>query len=280
MLAAVILVFIYFRIYLKQKANNILENRIEKALQAQEQQQNIILHQSSLTMLGEISAGISQEIKVQLEHISLSTKTLVNATDRNNFDRTSIKYSVDAIFNGVDKINKLIEHVRIFSSHQKSALVEKFSVNEVIMDAISMVNVKMKDHNIETILSFSEALPVMTGNPYKLEQVIINVVNNAIDAFNTLAKTPKDGSGNKIRIVTGLADSCVIIEIVDNGVGMSQHEMKKIFKPFYSTKDAGEAAGLGLPVSLSMVNEMNGIINIESTAGIGTICKIKIPVNA
>ncbi len=115
---------------------------------------------------------------------------------------------------------------------------------------------------------FQPDLPSIVTDGAQLQQVFINIVNNAIDAIN------KDGV---IRLITKAQDGGVLVSIADTGPGMPEKIQKKIFDPFFTTKAVGQGTGLGLSTSYSIVENLGGRLTVESEVGKGTIFHITLP---
>ena len=115
---------------------------------------------------------------------------------------------------------------------------------------------------------FDAALPVVYSDPSQLEQVLINIIDNALDAI---------GRNGEVRIATRKEGEGVAIVIADNGPGMDEATRQRIFDPFFTTKKVGEGTGLGLAICFSILEKLGGHINVESTVGKGTVFTISLP---
>ncbi len=276
-LVVLILVFIiYYRYYLKREENHNLEVRIQEALEKQEKQQQIIVHQSSLSSLGELAAGIAHEINQPIQNISLSTESIKYELEENNIDKAFMNKSVTEIFEDIIRVREIVDHIRVFSSGQKESVYEKFSVTECVESAISMIRRQYINHNIKLDVVVDNNVPPVCGNPHKVEQVIYNLLSNARDAVEE--RLLKDNSLSKeICISTGCCKKDVFIEVSDNGIGIPQNKKTDIFLPFVTSKKLGKGTGLGLSISYSLVNELNGRIEVKSRVMEGTIMRVVLP---
>jgi len=273
-----ILVFvIYYRYYLKGQENKNLEQRISEALKKQEEQQQIIMHQSSLTSLGELAAGIAHEINQPVQNISLSAESIKYelAEEQQNID--FLNQSVNEIFEDIVRVRQIVDHIRIFSSGQKDEVEEEFDVSECVKAAISMIGNQYANHHISLQLKLSGNLPCVLGNPHKLEQVIHNLLSNAKDAVEE-RKSGEESLKMTIGIETVFQDERVVLKISDNGTGIATDRKTDIFLPFVTSKQLGKGTGLGLSISYSLVKEMRGRIDVESTQGQGTIMNVVLPI--
>ncbi len=273
-----ILVFIiYYRYYLKQQENKNLERRISEALTKQEEQQQIIMHQSSLTSLGELAAGIAHEINQPIQNISLSAEGIkYELAEEEGGDKGYIKKSVDEIFEDIVRVRQIVDHIRIFSSGQKDEVEEEFDVSECVRAATSMIGSQYANHQISLSMNLSDDLPCVLGNPHRLEQVIHNLLSNAKDAVEE-RKATDSSLKMAIGIETYFKDEHVYLKINDNGTGIAAERKTDIFLPFVTSKQLGKGTGLGLSISYSLIKEMRGRIEVESQPGKGTAMVVILP---
>jgi two-component system NtrC family sensor kinase len=122
--------------------------------------------------------------------------------------------------------------------------------------------------NIDIVSEVQENLPKVLLDPIELEQVLVNLVNNSIDAIT---------DGGKITLKSYREANNVFIEIIDNGNGIPPETLDRIFEPFYTTKPVGKGTGLGLSVCYGIVQSWNGTIEAMSAIGKGTTMRISIP---
>ncbi len=276
-LAIIILAFVYYQFRLKKRMNKHLEIKIGEALKQQNQQQQIIIHQAGLTSLGEMAAGIAHEAKVPIQNILFATESIQQEESKDFKDREFFNKMISEIYMDINKLNKLIEHIQVFSSQQKTEFLEDFSINDAIQNALSMMKVKLADLHIDLQLELKDNLPMVKGNTYKFEQVIVNIINNARDAieYKYAGKSPAEGKSIKIKTLQD--NRSLIIEIIDSGIGIKEDNLVKIFHPFFTTKELGKGTGLGLSISYGLIKEMNGTINVISNYNEGTSFKITLP---
>ena len=263
---------IIYRYILKKKENIRLEEEVRQAIANQEQQQKIIFHQASLTSLGELAAGLAHEINQPMQNISLSAEAINDELSETDPNTGFVKKTAKGIFDDIDRVRRIVDHIRIFSSGQKEEVIELFSPDEVIPDALKMVQQQLINHGITLKDNRNAATARISGNPHKFEQVILNLLSNARDALDGIT-----GKEKIIAITTAVADQSLIVEISDNGIGIEQNKLTDIFLPFYTTKRLGQGTGLGLSIAHGIIKQMNGRIIPESKVGEGTLMKIIIP---
>ncbi|OQX74134.1 MAG: hypothetical protein B6D64_13165 [Bacteroidetes bacterium 4484_276] len=270
----------YYRYRLKKRVNRELEIKIAEALTKQKEQQQIIVHQASLTSLGELAAGIAHEIKQPLQNISLSNETLDMEIREEEPEMEFIAKTVKDIYEDIKRIKFIINEISNFSRGQQDELCEPFNVNTRIQNAFLLTRTRFANRRIDVKFTLDEHIPEIVGNPYKFEQVIVNFLNNAKDAIEEKAEKTK-GDFNKWMTVKSFSDGDdVVVEVSDNGIGISEDSKTNIFLPFFTTKALGKGTGLGLSISLGIIKEMNGFIELESELMKGTTMRVKIPVVA
>jgi signal transduction histidine kinase len=179
----------------------------------------------------------------------------------------AIGITINDILLGAQRTAEIVQGLRNFSRSEK----EEFSftnLNKIVLGVLVLLRNKYK-HHIEIINDLDPNLPDIECKMGKMNQVLMNLVSNAIDAIN---------EKGVINISTRLAGDRCIISVKDNGMGMSQDVMSKIFDPFFTTKEVGQGTGLGLSISYGIIEEHNGTIEVISEVGKGTEFIINIPI--
>jgi len=184
---------------------------------------------------------------------------------------------VNEIFEDIVRVRQIVDHIRIFSSGQKEEVEEEFDVSECVKAAISMIGNQYANHHISLNINLSDNLPCVLGNPHKLEQVIHNMLSNAKDAVEERKSTEADLK-MAVGIETCFQEENVILKIRDNGIGIAANRKTDIFLPFVTSKQLGKGTGLGLSISYSLVKEMRGRIEVDSTTGEGTVMSVVLPI--
>lgn len=271
---------VYYRYRLKKKANRNLEVKIAEALRRQKEQQQIIVHQASLTSLGELASGIAHEIKQPLQNISLATESLEDEYSAKVPDVNYIRDTVKDIFEGIKRIKFIITEISNFSRGQQEQLCEPFNVNTRIQNAFSLARTKFSNRRIDVVFDLDVNIPDTEGNPYKFEQVIVNFFNNAKDALEEKAAKITGEFVKMMWVNSRFINDEIVIEVKDNGTGIPESIKTNIFLPFFTTKSLGKGSGLGLSISLGIIKEMGGVIELESKEMEGTTMRVKIPVKS
>lgn len=251
------------------KLNKVLEIRVAEEVQKVKQQQQLLVQKSKLEFIGELSAGLSHEINQPLGGISMGLENILLRIEENeSVDKKYIQDKFETLFHDVDRINQIIEHVRIFSRDQQNIFREEIDPVKVIQNALSMIKMQLKNNNINLEMDIQDQPMIVLGNPYRLEQVIVNLLSNARYAVEEKKKADNTNSYSKSINVKCISenDHC-LIGVYDNGMGISVKHINSIFDPFFTTKDEEKGTGLGLSISYGIVKEMGGKIDVESKEG-------------
>jgi C4-dicarboxylate-specific signal transduction histidine kinase len=252
-----------------------LEKQIKAEREKNQYQQQLLIHKSKLESLGKLAAGIAHEINQPLGGIAMSIENMHYKLKQDSIDKQYFNEKIDTISNNIERINKIIEHIRIFSRAQGTDTAEIFSVNEAIFNALSLTQTQLKNHGIQVRTDISNSKLMALGNKYKLEQVLINLINNARAALKE--KKNSENFAPSVWIRSSIQNEKITIEVEDNGIGIEEKTQQMIFDPFFTTKSEGEGTGLGLSISYGIIKEMQGEIEVFSEFGKMTCMKITLP---
>ncbi len=242
------------------------ERELEEACLKLKETQNQLIQSAKMNALGELAADIAHEINQPLTVI----KGLSNNLLRETAPETPRYEKIKLIADSARKMEAVIKHLKVFSRMDAEGL-HPVDLDSVIREAFAMVAEGLKNHSIEVKMNLSP-LPLVSGSANRLEQVIINLVNNAKDAM--------DGGG-MLEVDTNTVEAggrkFASIRLRDTGCGISKEIIGRVFDPFFTTKEAGKGTGLGLSISYGMIKEHKGDIVVESAPGKGTTFLITIP---
>jgi two-component system NtrC family sensor kinase len=175
---------------------------------------------------------------------------------------------LDEIDKAVNRAKGITQKMLSFVRKTEPKLV-KCNINQLLDDVI--FGVKEQEFyvsDINLVRDYAPDLPDLYLDPDLMHQVFLNLINNAGDAVE---------SGDTINLKTELADGWVKITIADTGKGMDAKHLEKVFMPFFTTKKVGKGTGLGLPISLNIIEGFGGKMTVESTPGVGTAFAILLP---
>ncbi|MFQ5542931.1 MAG: ATP-binding protein [Nitrospiria bacterium] len=188
---------------------------------------------------------------------------------------------VEESLEGIERVRDIVKNLKEFS-HVDGAEVRLFKLNEGLESTLKIAWNELKYH-VDVQKEYGD-IPEVLCHPQQINQVFMNLLINASHAIKEGAKdsggsTDKGFNGKKgrIKIRTFLEERCVVTEISDSGVGMSESTMKKIFDPFYTTKPVGKGTGLGLSISYGIIKKHKGQIEVRSKVGKGTTFRVMLP---
>jgi C4-dicarboxylate-specific signal transduction histidine kinase len=247
-----------------------LEKRVQEELKKREKQQQMLIQKSKLESLGKLAAGIAHELNQPLSGISMGLENIYFAHTEKRLSEEYLSNKLEIIDGYFDRIQKIIDHVRIFSREQKSVQIENIDINEVVKNALSLVETQYKNHNVRLQLKLADSLAKIQGNKYKLEQVFLNLLTNAKDAITEKEEKSEESYRKEIEIKTFENAEKVIFQIQDNGMGIPENVKENLFDPFFTTKEPAKGTGLGLSIVYGIIKEMKAEILVESVLGKGT----------
>ncbi len=175
---------------------------------------------------------------------------------------------LSGIIDGSRRIKSIIDNLKDFA-RQDTAPKAPVDLNAVILSAVSLIGNYIRKKTEDFHYYPGESLPPVEGNAQQIEQVIINLITNSLQALTDRRRG--------IRISTRFDNEYVIIELKDEGCGMTEDVLKRLGEPFFTTKLDSGGTGLGLSISYSIVREHGGILEFESAPGIGTTAVLKLP---
>ncbi|OPX36176.1 MAG: two-component sensor histidine kinase [Desulfobacteraceae bacterium 4484_190.3] len=240
-----------------------------------------LIRASRLAELGEMAAGFAHEINNPLQIIR-SEQTLIetilsdlkdSGQIKESKDLVELEESLDQIRLQIDRCARITQSILQFG-RQSEPSFEEIDLRAWIPQVTAMVSKKASVHGIKLGHEISDHIPRVNGDPAQLQQVLINLLNNAMDAVLSRHGT----EGGEITVGAAKKDKGkIVIWVRDNGIGISPENLKHIFRPFFTTKPPGKGTGLGLSVCYGIIENMGGTIEVESEKGIGTTFIITLP---
>jgi two-component system NtrC family sensor kinase len=144
-------------------------------------------------------------------------------------------------------------------------------MNDLVEEIVSVSEQRSRFGNVKMTLNLDPLLPAVAVSPSEMQQVLLNLINNAIDAIGT--------GGGEVEITTRVEDDNVVIDVQDSGHGIPKAILPRIFDPFFTTKPVGKGTGLGLSICYGIVKKLGGEITVNSAVGLGTTFHVYLPMH-
>lgn len=269
------------------------KEKLQKTLHELESTQSQLIHSEKMASLGELTAGIAHEIQNPLNFVNNFSEIngelleeMKVAIEKADYDE--VKALINDITENEKKINLhgkradsivkgMLQHSRT-STGQKELTDINALCDECMRLSYHGLRAKDKTFNAGFETKFDEQLNKINVLPQEIGRVILNLCNNAFYATNAKKKTAGSEYKPTVTITTAAAHNGVEIRVQDNGAGIPQQIIDKIFQPFFTTKPTGQGTGLGLSMSYDIVtNAHNGTLQVESQENIGTTFIINLP---
>ena len=220
-----------------------------------------------MVAIGQMATGIAHEIGNPLASLSSVAQYLARKVETHEQ-----KEQLLIIEHNVNRISNILKRM-LSLARPATGAYRWVDINELIDNTLSLINFDRRAKSVVIKNEPCPDLPTVWLNPQHFEQVIINVLINALDAMNAKGGDHED----VLKIQREFKDGMIEIRISDTGVGMSQEVCRRAFESFFTTKEIGKGTGLGLFISYNLVTELDGTITMESEPGVGTTVIIRIP---
>ncbi len=230
--------------------------------------QTQLIQSEKLSAVGEFVAGVAHELNNPLSAVMGFSEMLKEADVSENHRR-----HLDLIFKSALRCRKIVQSLLSFARrHQPER--KPVSVNKLIEEVLEIVAYQLRTSNVEVVCQFAPDLPLVLADGHQIQQVVLNLVNNARQAIEA------NQESGRITISTLLRNAAIQIAIQDSGPGISPENLSRIFDPFFTTKEVGKGTGLGLSLCYGLIREHGGSIAVSSQPGAGATFTIELPVTA
>jgi len=241
---------------------------IIKRHSAEEEKQHLeaqVRHANRLVTIGELAAGVAHELNEPLGNILGFAQLAMKSEELPGQARKDIEKIEKASLYAREVIRKLM-----FFARQTPSRKIDVNLNRVVEDSLLLLESGCEKAGIEVVRRLEPSLPEILGDPSQLQQVLVNLVVNAIQAMP---------NGGRLTITTQQNEDCQSMIVEDTGSGIDPDNLKRIFLPFFTTKEVGEGTGLGLSVAYGIVNSHGGSIDVDSKIDLGTRFMVQFPTN-
>jgi len=246
------------------------QKRAEEALR---EAQADLAHVTRVTTLGEIAASIAHEVNQPLAAVVANAEACLRWLDRGTPDLDAARRSVEWIIDDANRASEVIRRVRALANKSD---VEKapLDINDVVKEVIALVQGELVSHRVSLRMEFANALPVVPADRVELQQVVINLVMNGIEAMQSVADRPRE------LLIRSLQDETqqVLVSVTDCGVGISAENADRLFNAFFTTKTNG--MGMGLSICRSIIEAHGGRLWASANLPHGATFQFTLPVSA
>jgi two-component system, NtrC family, sensor kinase len=236
--------------------------------------QGQIMQSEKLAAIGQLAAGVMHEINNPLATISACVAAIEGRIGAmTSAEKTAVEEYLEIIDKEVDRCTRIVDGLLDFS-RPKGKSKGKVVLNSVVEETLFLLKHHQRFKRLTVVRELDSSIPATHANPEQLTQVLMALMLNAVDAM--------DDRRGRLTVRTGRNPNQkdeVVVEIEDNGTGISRADQAKIFEPFYTTKPPGRGTGLGLSICYGIVEDHRGRIEVDSQPGRGSIFRVFLPVH-
>ncbi len=227
---------------------------------------------SKMASIGRLAAGVAHEVNNPLAIINEKAGLIRDLfTFRKEYNSDPRLLSLlDSIIASVQRCGAITKRLLSFARHMDVCLAP-VEVRKVVEEVLGFLHKEAEYRSIEVSLQGGEDLPAIVSDRGKLQQIFLNLINNAFQAM-------KDGG--RLSIVLAPEDGGLAVSVADDGCGIPEADQMRVFEPFFSTKKSKEGTGLGLSITYGLVEELGGRVDLESKVGVGTTFIVRLPAQA
>ncbi len=228
--------------------------------------QRKLIQTEKMAAIGMLAGGVAHEINNPLAGILAFTQLMKNEIP----EEGEIKNDLNEIEEAAKRCKKIVEDLLTFARPHREGDLSPLSLEDAIDKILPLARLNLRHRNVTLVTNYGKNLPLVRGNAARLQQVFLNLINNAAQSMSSGGQVTvtlhTDGSGKRVTA-----------EVRDRGTGIKKELLTKIFDPFFSTKDRSEGTGLGLSICHSIVAEHGGGIEVESQEGKGSVFRVILP---
>ncbi len=241
---------------------------LQRSHEELESAQNRLVQTERMASMGQLSAGVAHELNNPLGTVLIYSHMLLKHLEEADPQREDLMM----IVNEATRCKKIVRSLLDFA-RQSRVTKSPTLVAPIIRGVLDVMNVRAREKGVRVTAEVQEGMPVMFIDGDQVKQMLINLVGNAIEAM--------DKPDGEVRIKASLRpeDQRVVIEVIDNGSGIPQENLGKLFTPFFTTKEIGKGTGLGLAIAYGIVKMHSGDITAESELGKGTTFRVALPIS-
>lgn len=246
---------------------SLLYEETRQAYENLRRTQEQLVHSEKLAAVGQLVSGVAHELNNPLTAILGYSQLL---TSSGQVGAKGLGYT-EKIYKQAQRTHRIVQNLLSFGRQHKPERVP-VRLNAILEDTLALRDYDLRLSKVRVHLDLSTHLPEIPADPHQLQQVFLNLINNAVDAI--LEKHPE----GDLWVRTGVDEKNAFIEFTDSGPGVK--DASRVFDPFYTTKPVGKGTGLGLSICYGIVTEHGGVIQVRNEAGRGATFRIELPLQA
>jgi two-component system, NtrC family, sensor kinase len=231
-----------------------------------------VVETGKLASIGELASGVAHEINNPVAIMVEEAGWIGDLLEEEEFQASKNTEELRRALTQIKTQGKRCKEItrKLLSFARKTSLsVQDIQVNELIEEIVGISAQRAKYAMVEIATQLQDNLPTVRVSLSELQQVILNLINNALDAM--------EKKGGKLTLSTRAEDGFVAVEVADTGMGIPASNLHRIFDPFFTTKAVGKGTGLGLSICYGIIENMGGRIEVQSTVDVGTTISVYIP---
>ena len=248
-----------------------MARKVRQSDEEKEMMNDQVVEAGKLASVGELAAGIAHEINnpvaIMVEEAGWVQDLLEEGLEQGDNER-EVQRALGQIRSQGTRCRE-ITHKLLSFARKIDPTVERLCVNDLIREMAQFCEQRARYANVRIETSLADAVPELEASPSEMQQVLLNLINNAIDAM--------DPGGGNLDIMSRVEGDDVIVSIADTGCGIPKANLQRIFDPFFTTKPVGKGTGLGLSIIYGIINKMGGEISVRSVVNKGTVFTIRLP---
>jgi len=247
-------------------------NRIAKADLEKDMADKQIIETGKLASVGELAAGIAHEINNPVAIMVEEAGWIEDLLEEEEFQEGE---NLGEFMRALKQINtqgkrcKEITHKLLSFARKTDSRIQDVQLNDLLEELVSLSLQSARYSSVSITTNFQENLPTIRVSQSELQQVFLNLINNAVDAM--------EKKGGAVDVSTQFEGDYIIVEVADNGPGIPESNLSRIFDPFFTTKPVGKGTGLGLSICYGIIKKWGGEIEVESMIGKGTTFRVRLP---
>ncbi len=251
----------------RNMVRRIVESDAQKELMNEQ-----VVHAGKLASIGELAAGIAHEINNPLAIMMEEAGWMEDLLDEEELKDSDNMEEYSRALAQIKKQGKRckeITHKLLSFARRTDPEAKNVQLNEIIAEVINLSEQRAKYANVKLVANLAPELPSVSISPSEIQQVLLNLINNSLDAL-----APRGGT---VEVSTRAIGDRVQIDLEDDGPGIPEANLSRIFDPFFTTKPVGSGTGLGLSICYGILKKMGGEITVNSAVGVGTIFHVSVP---